>query len=79
MPARALFPSWAERLGLPADETIDTPSLLSVGASPPYLGDGRAATLRAVFRDHDPAHRHGDSASLDDAELDDLVAFLESL
>lgn len=74
-PVRSLFPD-AQDL---ADPEVDTPSLLGLHGSAPYLLDGRAETLEEVFRVHDPAHRHGDTAALSDAELGDLVHFLEDL
>lgn len=62
-----------------ADHEVDTPSLLGLGESAPYLLDGRAETLEEVFRQHDAAARHGDTAALSDAELADLVHLLEGL
>jgi hypothetical protein len=58
---------------------LDTPSLLSVGMTAPYLSDGSAASLRAALFQKSAANRHGDTASLKPAERDDLIAFLESL
>lgn len=75
-PAETLFPRFAA--SHPGYQ-IDTPSLLGLGASEPFLVDGRAVTLRDVFREHDPVHRHGDTRELDDEELDDLIHFLEGL
>lgn len=74
-PVAALFPG----LRGVASEELDTPSLLGLGGSAPYLVDGRAETLESVFREHDPAGRHGDTRSLDESELADLVYFLEGL
>lgn len=59
-------------------EGVNTRSLVGVAASAPYLHDGRANTLRdVVLMSRDG--RMGDTSSLSDAEIDDLVAFLESL
>ncbi|MFI5309438.1 MAG: hypothetical protein ACHQ53_18930, partial [Polyangiales bacterium] len=74
---RSVFPERGARL--PADEVLDTPSLLSVAASPPYLSDGSARTLEAVLTEHNRSNRHGDTARLSRTERADLVAFLESL
>jgi hypothetical protein len=74
---RGLFPTHAARL--PADERVDTPSLLSVAAGAPYLNDGRARTLDAVIGEHNRDNHHGDSARLTRTERKDLIAFLESL
>jgi len=57
---------------------MNTPSLLGIGASGPYLHDGSAATLRDVL-DLAVAGWMGETADLDEADLQDLVAFLESL
>jgi hypothetical protein len=73
VPAQVLFPEQ------PAGVLLDTPSLLSVAATPPYLFDGRAATLAEVFREHDDAGRHGAFGRLDPAAQADLLAFLEAL
>jgi YVTN family beta-propeller protein len=58
---------------------FDTPSLVGVYRSAPYLHDGRAATLRDVLTAHNPKDRHGRTRHLSAAELDDLVEFLKSL
>lgn len=78
LPAGVLFPEH----GLPenaGDEVLDTPSLLSVSTHSPYLSDGRADSLSAIFEDHNPSNRHGDTRALSDEELADLVYFLEGL
>jgi hypothetical protein len=77
LPLRFLFPDQAAHLG--PEEIIDTPSLLSVAASPPYLNDGRAATLDAVLVAENSQNRHGDIQSLTRSEQRDLIAFLSSL
>jgi len=59
-------------------ERVFTPTLQAVRARPPYLHDGRAATLRDVLTTADPDARHG-AADLSAADLDDLVAYLETL
>lgn len=56
-----------------------TPTLLGVRARPPYLHDGRAATLRDVLTTHNPDDTHGATSRLDEADVDHLVAYLESL
>lgn len=58
---------------------LDVPSLRGVSASAPYLYDGRAPTLRALFTDHNRSDRHGHTAALDDGERAALEAFLRSL
>lgn len=61
------------------DGRYDTPSLVEVGRTAPYLHDGRAMTLRDVLTTHNPANAHGETSGLSAAELEDLVAYLMSL
>jgi len=57
---------------------VDTPSLLGVAATAPYLHDGRAETLEdAVIQSTEGGM--ADTSELTDEEIDDLVAFLASL
>lgn len=56
---------------------FDTPSLRGVYATAPYFHDGSAPTLREVLDRSKGAH--GNVSSLDAAEIDDLIAFLQSL
>ena len=68
-----------------------TPSLRNVATTPPYMHAGQIATLRDVVRHYstlesaappaDPAHAETLIRKLDltETEIDDLVAFLESL
>ncbi len=55
-----------------------TPSLRGVFLRAPYFHDGRAADLFALHKRSDLAD-HGDPSGLTDAEMADLVAFLNSL
>lgn len=57
----------------------DVPTLVELWRTPPYLHNGRAATLREVLVDHNAADKHGDVSSLQPTEIDDLVAYLLSL
>ena len=58
---------------------FDTPSLRGIWHTAPYLHDGRAPTLRDVLTTHNPTDRHGRTAHLSEAELQDLMAFLLSV
>jgi DNA-binding beta-propeller fold protein YncE len=58
---------------------VDTPSLLGVWQSPPYLHDGSAATLRDVLTSQNLDDQHGFTSSLAPEQLDQLVAFLQQL
>ena len=57
----------------------DTPTLVELWRTPPYLHDGRATTLREVLVDHNPDDRHGRTSQLEASEIDDLVEYLLSL
>lgn len=58
---------------------VDTPSLVGLAYSAPYYHDGSARTLRALLTDKASIHGMGKTSQLDDAQLDDLIAYLESL
>lgn len=58
---------------------LDTPTLIGVWTSPPYLHDGSAASLREVLTSRNAGDRHGVTAALEESQLDDLIAFLQSL
>ena len=62
-----------------AGQAFDTPALVELWRTAPYLHDGRATTLKEVLTQFNPDDRHGDTSHLTEAELDDLVAFLLSL
>jgi YVTN family beta-propeller protein len=58
---------------------FDTPSLIEVWRSGPYLHDGRAASLRDVFTQCNPDDQHGNTKHLAPEQLDDLIEFVLSL
>jgi len=60
-------------------KAFDTPTLVEVWRTAPYLHDGRAATIREVLTKYNPADRHGKTSGLTDAQLDDLTEFILSL
>ena len=62
----------------PTDE-FDTPTLLELYRTGPYLHDGSAATLKDVLTTSNPKDRHGTTSTLTARELEDLVAFLKAL
>jgi YVTN family beta-propeller protein len=57
----------------------DTPTLLGVYRTAPYLHHGKARTLRDVLTECNKEDRHGKTSHLQAAEIDELVAFLKSL
>ncbi len=76
-PAGSVFPSYAETLRF--SKVFDVPSLRGLHSSAPFLHDGRAETLDAVFGEHNPENRHGNTEALSDREVEALVYLLETL
>ncbi|MBM4000610.1 MAG: c-type cytochrome [Planctomycetes bacterium] len=62
-----------------SDGRYDTPALLEAYRTAPYLHDGRALTLKDVLTTNNEEHRHGTTDKLTPAEIDDIVAYLQSL
>ncbi|MBL9129071.1 MAG: c-type cytochrome, partial [Verrucomicrobiales bacterium] len=58
---------------------FDTPTLIEVWRSAPYLHDGRAATLREVLTTFNAKDEHGTTTHLTPAQIDDLVEYVLSL
>jgi DNA-binding beta-propeller fold protein YncE len=69
-------PQSGQRLGGELDG-LDTPTLLGIWETAPYLHDGSAATLRDVFS-REGAELHA-GRELSPAELDDLTAYLQQI
>jgi YVTN family beta-propeller protein len=61
------------------DLLVDTPSLVRVAETPPYLHDGRAGSLTEIFTRWNPAGEHGGAADLSADQLADLIEYLKSL
>jgi cytochrome c peroxidase len=64
-----------------SDDSIlfDTPHLNNIFASPPYLHDGRAATLEEIWTIFGKTEQHGSVNDLTKIQLNDLVEYLKSL
>ena len=58
---------------------FDTPTLVELFRTAPYLHDGSAVTLREVLVDRNKSGQHGSTAKLKDKELQDLLEYLQSL
>ena len=58
---------------------FDTPTLLGVYRTAPYLHHGKANTLREVLVEYNRDDKHGHTSQLKSDELDDLVEFLKAL
>ncbi|MCI0376435.1 MAG: c-type cytochrome [Gemmataceae bacterium] len=57
----------------------DTPTLLGIYRTAPYLHHGKAKTLHEVLTAFNKGDRHGKTSQLAKAEIDDLVEFLKAL
>jgi len=58
---------------------FDTPSLVEVWRTAPYLHDGRARTIVDVLRTHNPHDAHGRTSGLTDEQIADLAEYVLSL
>ncbi len=61
------------------DKLYDTPTLVEVWRTGPYMHDGSAVTIRDVITKHNTKDHHGKTSHLTPAQIDDLAAFLLSL
>lgn len=59
--------------------TFDTPTLVELWRTAPYLHDGSAATLREVLIEANKKDEHGKTSHLSDEQINDLVEYLRSL
>lgn len=66
-------------VGRDRDKAFDTPTLIEIWRTAPYLNDGSAATLFSLFREFNSDDQHGVTSNLTDTELTDLVTYLNSL
>ena len=62
----------------PTDK-FDTPTLIEVWRTAPYLHDGSAATMRDVVTTYNLHDEHGETSKLSQQEIDDLCAYVLSL
>jgi hypothetical protein len=73
-----LGPGSGDRRGEPLTG-LDTPTLIGLAGTAPYLHDGSAATLGEVLVDRNPADQHGVTSTLTATEVEALGRFLLSL
>jgi YVTN family beta-propeller protein len=57
---------------------VDTPQLINVGLTAPYLHDGTARTLEEIWTVYNPEHKHGRTNDLTKDELNDLIEYLRT-
>jgi YVTN family beta-propeller protein len=60
-------------------DRFDTPSLIEVWRTAPYLHDGSAAEIRDVLTTRNTKHQHGSISRLTQEQIDNLVAYVLSL
>jgi len=60
-------------------KSYDTPMLIEVWRTAPYLYDGRAATIEDMLKKHNVRDKHGKTSDLTDKQIKDLVEFVLSL
>ncbi len=60
-------------------DDFDTPTLIELFRTGPYLHDGTAVTLQDVLTTRNAGDKHGRTSGLSEQEINDLAAFLASL
>jgi cytochrome c peroxidase len=58
---------------------FDTPALVELWRTAPYLHDGSCASLHELVTSRNRDNRHGRTSHLSKAQIDDLVEYLQSL
>ena len=57
---------------------LDTPQLLNIALTAPYLHDGSAQTLEEIWTVYNPEDKHGRTNDLTKDELNDLIEYLRT-
>ena len=65
-------------VGNEKNQLFDTPTLVEVWRTAPYLYDGRAATIEDALTLHNPNDRHGETSGLNRDQIADLVEYVLS-
>jgi DNA-binding beta-propeller fold protein YncE/cytochrome c553 len=60
-------------------ELFDTPALVELWRTAPYLHNGSTVSLRELLTKKNPRDHHGTTSGLSDQEVDDLIAYLLTL
>lgn len=60
-------------------DAFDTPTLVEVWRTAPYLHDGSAATIRDVLTTHNRRDMHGKTSQLSERQINDLIEYVLSL
>jgi cytochrome c peroxidase len=84
LPQRAEGDEPEDRLTLGTGKAVDnsslfdTPQLMSVALTAPYLHDGSAKSLEEIWTVYNPHDRHGRTNDLTKDELNDLIEYLRT-
>ena len=64
----------------PTDDSglFDIPQLVNIALTAPYLHDGSARTLEAIWTVYNPGDKHGRTNDLTKDELNDLIEYLRT-
>ena len=65
--------------GREVNTEFDTPTLVEIWRTAPYLHDGRAATIRDVLTTFNKEDKHGKTSALSPEEIADLAEYVLSL
>lgn len=65
-------------IGLDQGRKFDTPTLVEVWRTAPYLNDGRATSIEDVLTKFNPNDKHGVTSNLTEKEIKDLAQFVLS-
>jgi len=65
--------------GQDAGKKFDTPTLIEVWRTSPYLHDGRVVTMEELIEIHNPASERESGTTLTNEEVKDLAEYVESL
>ena len=59
-------------------EAFDTPALVEIWRTAPYLYDGRAVTIKNMLVEHNTDDKHGRTSGLTEKQIVDLAEFVLS-
>lgn len=65
--------------GMEKGKEFDTPTLIEVWRTAPYLYDGRAATMLDVIKTFNKSDDHGETSKFSEVQLQDLAEYVLSL
>lgn len=66
-------------LGQDVGKGFDTPTLVEVWRTSPYLHDGRVVTMEELVRVHNPVREYGKQGPMPEDEVSDLAEYVDSL